>query len=245
MSFIQTSLRQTLAVALFLTATCSSHLFAQSGTIDINNPSSGSGYTWNSPTLTIEVGGTYTITGAITTNHIAVGPGITANITLDDVSITASGSGACAFEIGNGSTVHLTLTDDNFLSSGDGRAGLQVEAGRTLVITEASTGSLTARGGGGTGAGIGGGGIDGGSGFGGAGGTITINGGKVTATGGGAGIGGGGISTYSNNTGGGSGGSISISGGTVIATCSSRFGAGIGGAPISATAATSTSPVER
>jgi hypothetical protein len=218
--------------AVLLTAVCSISALAD---IEIDNPSSGPGYTWNSPTLTITDGGTYTLTGATTTNRIAVGPGITANITLRDVDINVSGtSNACAFEISYGATVNLTLEGDNVLTSGENKAGLQAPGGTTLVIDGA--GSLTATGGS-HGAGIGGGGGNGSKG--GNGGNIRISGGTVKATGNGsgnggsdgsgAGIGGGGGGSGSN---GGNGGIISISGGTVTATGngdSSGGGAGIGG----------------
>lgn len=175
------------------------------------------------------------------TNTITVEGGLSdnVNITLSGVNIDAPGtSGSCAFSIGSGSTVNLTLTGTNTLKSGSGCAGLAVPEGASLTIKEDS-GSLTAIGGSG-GAGIGGGrGTDGSGGSSGgngvAGGTITIEGGTVTATGnGGAGIGGGtggyGTSSSSDKSGGtgGSGGTITINGGKVTATGNSR-GAGIGG----------------
>ncbi|MDR1984310.1 MAG: carbohydrate-binding domain-containing protein, partial [Prevotellaceae bacterium] len=169
-------------------------------------------YNINSGSVNITTGGTYTIngTGAATTNCITVSSGVVADITLNNVNIDVNTiSGACAFDM-TGATVNLTLTGDNILKSGDYKAGLQVTVGAILAID--GTGSLTANGGN-FGAGIGGGnGSDGGS--------ITINGGTVTATGKwGAGIGGG----YT-----GSGGNISISGGTVMAN-GGYGGAGIGG----------------
>ena len=112
--------------------------------------------------------------------------------------------------------VHLILADDCALDakSGGTSGGINVEAGNSLTIYAQSndTGALVAASKTEGSAGIGGG-------NGGDGGTITINGGKVTATGtGGAGIGGGL---------GGDGGTINITGGTVTAT-SRGDGAGIG-----------------
>jgi hypothetical protein len=121
----------------------------------------------------------------------------------------------------SGATVNLTLLGTNTLKSGEDKAGLQVPSGATLEITAASTGSLTATGATGA-AGIGGDRDDAASGSG-IGGTITINGGTVTAIGStnsfGAGIGGGRCSAGGNTT---------INGGTVIAI-GGYLGAGIGG----------------
>ncbi|MDR2041274.1 MAG: hypothetical protein LBP98_03025 [Tannerella sp.] len=217
--------------AVILWATCSFGAFAQAVTIDIDNPgsSSGTGWTFSSPTLTITANGEYTVTGtgSPTTNRIAVQSGKNVRITLQDVNIDVSGTNdACAFDM-TGATVYLTLRGTNVLRSGRDKAGLQVPAGATLEITAASTGSLEAASFGFSA------GIGGGSGYGG--GAITISGGTVTAysTGYGAGIGGG----YSGGSGspsgpGGDGGTITISGGTVNAYSSygnTGEGAGIGG----------------
>jgi hypothetical protein len=193
------------------------------GTIAGNQPvepafmvSGSSAYTYSGGVLTITGNGSYTIgmrSGiSSTVERIVVSSGVEADITLSDVNINVSSiNNACAFDM-TGATVNLTLVGNNVLISGENRAGLQTPNGSTLVITDGSTGSLTATGS--NGAGIGGG-------WNGAGGTITINGGTVTATGdsSGAGIGGG-------NSG--AGGTISINGGTVTAT-GSWGGAGIGG----------------
>jgi hypothetical protein len=117
-------------------------------------------------------------------------------------------------------TVHLILENNSDLTvrGSSGNAGINVSEGDSLTIYAYSVsedmGKLTATGSSYSGAGIGGG-------SGGNGGTITINGGAVTATGssGAAGIGGGS---------GGNGGTIAINGGVVTAT-GGRYGAGIGG----------------
>jgi hypothetical protein len=201
-------------ITVLLTATCSISALADEY-IHINtvNDGAGTGWRFESPTLTIfGDGGAYTITGnGETASRITVTPGITASITLDNVNINVGGSG-CAFNM-NGATVNLTLEGDNILKSGEAEAGLKAGSGSTLKITAAGTGSLTATGGL-YAAGIGGG-------HSGSGGNIIISGGTVTARGGsGAGIGGG-----SPN---GHGGNVTISGGTVTAIGGSE-GAGIGG----------------
>jgi hypothetical protein len=171
-------------------------------------------YTYEGRVLTITGDGTYTISmrsglAVTTTDNVVVASGVTADITLSGVNIN---SGVCAFDMTR-ATVNLTLVGANVLRSGNDRAGLAVPTNSTLVITEESTGSLTATGGNNS-AGIGGGNS-------GAGGTVTISGGTVTAIGGntGAGIGGGFNSA---------GGTVTISGGTVTAT-GGESGAGIGG----------------
>jgi uncharacterized repeat protein (TIGR02543 family) len=114
--------------------------------------------------------------------------------------------------------VKIILTDDSHLqvTSTTADAGINVSSGSSLSIYAQSggTGRLTAAAGGEWGgAGIGGGRY-------GSGGTVTINGGTITATGDhGAGIGGG----YQGN-----GGAVTINGGAVTAT-GGRYGAGIGG----------------
>lgn len=168
----------------------------------------------NERSVTIEEGGTYIITGTgeETGNTITVNlkdNGI-ANITIEGVNIK-TGNYVCPFKIIKG-TVNLTLEGkDDKLEAGDGYAALQVSENSVLVITEKSTGKLTATGGY-SGAGIGGA-------FNNNAGHITIAGGTVDATGGygGAGIGGGS-----------SGCSITIKGGTVTAKGKSG-GASIGG----------------
>jgi uncharacterized repeat protein (TIGR02543 family) len=200
----------TLAI-LLLTALCSGNAFAD-GTFNINTETGdGSGWTFSSPTLTIDASGTYAITGdgVATANRIVVASGVIANITLSGVRIEVSATeDACAFDM-SGATVTLALAGTNTLTSGKYKAGLQAPFGATLTI--AGSGALNATGGV-SGAGIGGGNNE-------AGGTVTIDGGTITANGDfGAGIGGG-------NSG--AGGAVVINGGTVTTT--STNGAGIGG----------------
>ena len=208
------------------------------------------GYAVNNTMLNISQGniiintaGTYTVIGSTTSNSITVNPGITGdvNLTLNNVNINVSSThNKAALSVGTNSTVNLTLIGSNTLRSGDNCAGVQVPQNATLVITQQSTGTLNAYGGY-CGAGIGGGDY-------GSGGTVTINGGSVTATGDyAAGIGGGyygnggtvsihgGTVTATGNTGAagigsgqfGNDGSVTIHGGVVFAT--GNYGAGIGG----------------
>lgn len=200
----------------------------------------------NKGNVTITDPGDYLITGEgkETSNTIKVNVSSSSgekpvNITILGVKINTNNT---PFSI-NG-YVNLTVEGENcFLapSSGSNSAGIQVESGNTLIITESSTGSLTARGAN-YAAGIGGNqdgdggnitiqggtviangcnGIGGGLNFKpnkGYRGNITITGGTVTATGNGAGIGG-----HFNGE-----DEINITGGTVTAE-STGSGAGIGG----------------
>ena len=178
---------------------------------------SGSTGNINANPIKITAAGTYTIegTGTTTTNAITVelsSATDVANITIKNVHIERTGDFECSFDIAKG-TVNLTLEGENILKAGYYKAGLQVANDSKLVITQGSTGKLTAQGRS-WGAGIGGGNY-------GTGGTITIEGGTVMAQGGGsaAGIGGGSS---------GSGGTITIEGGTVMAQ-GGGSAAGIGG----------------
>ena len=151
-------------------------------------PSSGWNYNPATHIFTITDNGTYTIAmvtpGATSTaDRIVVASGVTADITLDGVSINMSATDyGCAFDI-TGATVNLTLQGNNTLISGRYKAGLQVPGNARLTI--AGSGTLTTTGGVDC-AGIGS--DDNGM----PSGIITINSGTINATGGvlGAGIGG-------------------------------------------------------
>ena len=141
------------------------------------NPASSGRYALN-----IIQSGTYTISMAMggtttTTDRIVVASGVTANITLDGVSIDRTSDmsntiSACAFAM-TGATVDLTLVGTNTLKSNSPNAGLYAPYGSTLVI--GGIGSLEAVGGSG---GIGGSSLV----FGVNGGTITISGGTQNCT---------------------------------------------------------------
>ncbi|MCL2104769.1 MAG: hypothetical protein FWH21_06920 [Kiritimatiellaeota bacterium] len=175
----------------------------------------GSGWDYSGGVFYIHNGANVVITGTTSNERVEVAANATATITLDDVNITSSVNSPLSLNAG--ANVTLVLTGANSLTaSGSSYAGLQVSYSyASLTIDAASTGSLAAIGGdmgGGAGIGVGGGtSVNWGS--------ITINGGFVTATGraGGAGIGGGA---------GGPGGTITINGGVVDAN-----GGGVTGAP--------------
>lgn len=171
--------------------------------------------------FTLKSSGGYTVSGtwnghltasAGNYHHVITVPsGVTANVTLDSVTIDVHDTDyAGAFLVAAGGKVNFNLLGTSTLASGHSCDGLQVP--ETAEVTLDGSGKLMATGGI-NGAGFGGG-------FGGDGGTIKISGGMVTATGnsGGAGIGGDG----------GDGGTITISGGTVEAM-GRAGGAGIGG----------------
>jgi len=211
----------------------------------------GSGWNLANNEFTITQNGDYEIgmrSGVTTTfQRIVAGSGITANITLNGVTIAGLSNSQSPIVLNPGADVTLTLQGVNTLTAGQDAAGIQT-TGATLTIEGAGT--LIARGGQ-DGAGIGGSNN-------GNGGTVIINGGTVEATGGrcGAGIGGGRRGDGENITinggnvtaqggaqgaagiGGGderSGGNVTINGGTVVATGTATTsgtadsGAGIGG----------------
>ncbi|GAB6394854.1 MAG: Ig-like domain-containing protein [Bacteroidales bacterium] len=188
------------------------------GTININNPSAGTGWTFSGNVVTITANGNYTVTGSSTTNRIVINKDVTATITLNNANIhsaTASPFSLSSDDTG-GSDVTLILSGTNELvTTNGGSAGLTVTDSARITIQ--GSGSLFAQGAGNNpngGAGIGGGGYS-------STGTINITGGTVYASGGlvGAGIGGG---TH------GGGGNITITGGTITAI-GGFAGAGIGG----------------
>ena len=193
--------------------------------------------------------GNVTVTGSTTTRTVMVVSTGTVNITLNNATIDASGTGGCAFDV-SGAVVYLTLSGTNTLKSGAGYSGMYVPSSpsSTLYINGGASDNLTVSGGYGS-AGIGGGGgtltLNARAG------TITINGGTINATGGdyAAGIGGGNdgrsgrITINGGNVtaagapdaagiGGGDGGDceyITINNGTVYAVVDDSYGAGIGG----------------
>ena len=136
--------------------------------------------------------GNFISQGAIVVDGIELNltiDGFTADYSAFNSSATTRASG---ISLVNGATLHLTLMGTNTLKGGYGSAGIAVPDGCTLEITAASTGSLTATGGDEMGGGAGIGSIGNSNktnqgtnmlfpqGCG----TITINGGTITAQGG-------------------------------------------------------------
>jgi len=188
-------------------------------TIDLSNIAAVAGISYDSGlnVLTINDSGDYTLTGVNTAGvRVVVANGVNANITLNNTKInTWTGAG---IRLEGTANVTLNLVGNNsVITSKQGAAGIRVTTGATLTIQ--GNGSLNAEstfvptGYIGNGAGIGGGvGEDGGS--------ITVNGGTITAlckSSSGAGIGGG------EN---GNGGNITITGGTINATGDAGIGGG-------------------
>ncbi|MDR0206353.1 MAG: hypothetical protein LBI45_03735 [Bacteroidales bacterium] len=187
----------------------------------------GDGWILANNTCTVLDGADVTITGTAK-RRIEVATNATANITLNDVSITGLGNNQTPLLVNTNATLNLTLEGNNKLGAGRSRAALQAAEKTTLTID--GLGKLIATGGTYGGAAIGGAFCEGA-------GTITINGGTITATsvdGGsycsGAGIGGGGAGIiFFNFQGyGGTGGDVTINGGRVTAT-GPNGAAGIGG----------------
>ncbi len=198
-------------------------------------------------TVSLFGAGPFTLSGANVLGGVSVivSNSVVNTVTLSNLTLRAASEYQCVFALGMGADVSLVLAGSNSLASGALRAGLEVVVGGTLSITNApgdDAASLTATGGRAA-AGIG-------SFYYVAGGTVTINGGKITAIGGedgGAGIGGGyegqgctltvtggEISAYGGDRGAGigggaygDGGTVAISGGTVAAR-GSNGGADIG-----------------
>lgn len=105
--------------------------------------------------VTISADGTYRIYGSTDTNTVTVAAGVSADITLDNVTIDVSGTdNACAFKIEDDSTGEVTidLVGENTLKSGAYCAGLQKSSnvagiGRLIIKSTSGTGTLIATGG--------------------------------------------------------------------------------------------------
>lgn len=208
-----------LLIAAFLpTAVLAAEWNLENGSIEITATANAKGGT----TQTVSQGGssaedsnpTITSNGNQTGNTITIkaGKDTTANVTIEDINISASSGNAAIKTEGKGN-VNLNVEGTNNVTGGFRHAGVEKSNEGNLTIgSESGNGKLTANGGK-YGAGIGG---DSGSGN-----DITITGGEVTANGGefGAGIGSGW---------GGEGSDITISGGEVTANGGIN-GAGIGG----------------
>jgi hypothetical protein len=200
--------------------------------IDLGNttsPSVGDGWAFANSVYAIFDGADVTITGS-SQRRVEVANNAVADITLNNASITGVGNYNTPLMINTGAEVNLTVEGVNTITSARSKAGIQVPDGAMLTID--GTGSLNVTGGEYGGAGIGGAFCEDS-------GTITINGGIISATSvasgsyhDGAGIGGGGagIVFFSFEGLGGFGGDVTINGGVVKANTAPTSGAaGIGG----------------
>ncbi|MCL1850527.1 MAG: T9SS type A sorting domain-containing protein [Bacteroidetes bacterium] len=189
----------------------------------------GTGWVFANNVYAVLDGADVTITGT-SSKRVEVAANAMADITLNNASITGVSNYITPLMINTGSKVNMTIEGNNTITSTRSKAGVQVPEGAALTID--GTGSLTATGGLWGGAGIGGASCENC-------GSITINGGIITATSvesgsyhDGAGIGGGGagIVFFFFEGMGGYGGDVTINGGVVKAnTAPSSGAAGIGG----------------
>ena len=200
------------------------------------SPSVGDGWAFANNVYAILDDAEVVITGSGSSQRrVEVANNAMANITLKNASITSVGNYQTPLMISTGSEVNLTIEGMNTIKSARSKAGIQVPDGAMLTI--GGTGSLNVIGGEYGGAGIGGAFCENS-------GTITINGGTISATSvasgsyhDGAGIGGGGagIVFFSFEGVGGFGGDVTINGGVVKANTAAGSGAsGIGGGSESA-----------
>ncbi|MDP4093418.1 MAG: hypothetical protein Q8920_08660, partial [Bacillota bacterium] len=131
----------------------------------------------NSGNININESGTYLISGNATIfkSSIKIGPNVNANITLDNVKLSAGNS---ALSLDSNTTANLTIKGTNALTGGDASPGINVPKTSVLSIIGTDSDSLTIDGNGSAGI------YNDGS--------VSISGGKITANGGtgGAGIGG-------------------------------------------------------
>lgn len=101
----------------------------------------GTDYSYTDNTLTVLSEAGLTISGNTTRDKIVIADGVTADVTLQNVSIDVGGTDyACAFKVAESAACNLTLNGMNTLKSGWYKAGLQVSDGAVLVIMEGSTG---------------------------------------------------------------------------------------------------------
>jgi len=73
-------------LGLLMTAAIASVISAQT-VIDVANPVSGNGYTVSNGVIMITSNGEYTLQGTTETNKVVVAQGVTATVTLENVSI--------------------------------------------------------------------------------------------------------------------------------------------------------------
>lgn len=209
------------------------------GELFVSGGTAGTDYTRENGVLTILSGTPLTISGSGWTakERIVVGSGVSASLTLEDVDLFTE---SAPLEIPAGSMLELTLAGENQFSASRGAGvlnqgeltirgdgALKAQGSYSKAGIETAAGTLTINGGTITAAGGNGGAGIGGS-SGQSGGTITINNGQIVATTGTSSRAAGIGGGEGSITSGGSGGNITINGGTVTAV-GGYWGAGIGG----------------
>lgn len=100
-------------------------------------------YSYANNVYTVLTEAALTFSGSTTTDRIVIAEGVTADITLNDVSIDVSGidnAGAIRLEKRAKLTLHLT-GNESTLKSGNGAAGIGLSVGSDLHITAESTSS--------------------------------------------------------------------------------------------------------
>ena len=220
-----------LGAALVLIVMPLSSIADTAGDLTITGGILNTDYSFDGGKLTILTGMPMTISGTSTNESIYIAADVTANITIEDLTLLRpdiQGQRVPGIEILDGGTLNLTVLGTNTLVGGKYMAGVSVRNTACLVVSAASTGVLNAIGNVGA-AGIGGN-ADGNLNYSYTGGTIIINGGTINATAAhgsgqtivGAGIGSGWCFKPT------SAGHITINGGIVKAVCEG-FAAGIGG----------------
>ncbi len=185
----------------------------------------GKGWTFDGKVLRIDGTADVLLSGTSSKIHVEIAGGVAANMTISNLSLTATGLNAAAMKVSNGATLNLTVIGSNDLTGAFGHAGINVTEPSTLIVTGESTGNLNANGGK-FGAGIGGN-NDASCG------TIEIHGGNITARSGwdAAGIGAGYSASFGERN---QGGVVIVYGGNVMAY-GYASGAGIGGGGLSST----------
>jgi hypothetical protein len=95
--------------------------------------SSGEGWTYVLPTLTLTNAGPFTISGTNMMGQVCVvvAAGVTSEVTLSNLTLKATDDGQCPFALESGANVSLFLAGTNTFASGRNRAGLEVADGRS------------------------------------------------------------------------------------------------------------------
>lgn len=164
--------------------------------------------------ITIDKSGDYTITGKSNNSTITIKKGVSTNITLRDVKLSATGYQNIPIFIESGGAANFILKGENKITSQTD--GIHVKSGGKFIVSSYSTGSLEVIGG------LDNSGISGS-------GTIIIKGGTIKAIGGQRGYGiGNGYAYHLDYDNAEKAGTITISGGNVTAIGGAEASGGIG-----------------